>query len=93
MALASLVTISGPKKVTISSAHPFQCNGSCTPQNHYVPRHINNRYSNSYYLCIAANAVKFLCKGTELPSKYSDIVLSLYRSYRGQVPLQPLIFQ
>ncbi len=24
------------------------CNGSCPPQNHYVPRHINNRYFNSY---------------------------------------------
>jgi hypothetical protein len=24
------------------------CNGSCLHQNHYVPRHINNRYINSY---------------------------------------------
>jgi hypothetical protein len=24
-------------------------NGSCPPTNHYVPRHINNRYMNSYY--------------------------------------------
>ncbi len=25
------------------------CNGYCPPQNHYVPRHINNRYINSYF--------------------------------------------
>jgi len=26
-------------------------NGSCPPQNHYVQRHINNRYINSYIMC------------------------------------------
>ncbi len=40
----------GPKKVSIFRAHPFQCSSywCCTPQNHYVPRHENNRYINSY---------------------------------------------
>ncbi len=42
--------ISGPKKVSIFRAHPFQCPLSwcCTPQNHYVPRHKNNRYIGSF---------------------------------------------
>ncbi len=44
MALAALVAILGPKKVSISGPTPY--NG---PQNHYVPRHENNRYSNNYY--------------------------------------------
>jgi hypothetical protein len=43
MVLASLVAISGPKKISISRAHarPSPSNaprkGSCPPQNHYVP--------------------------------------------------------
>ncbi len=43
--------ISGPKKVLIFRAHPFQCHSywCCTPQNPYVPRHRNSRYINSYY--------------------------------------------
>ncbi len=28
-------------------------NGSCPPQNHYVPCHINNRYINSYHANIS----------------------------------------
>ncbi len=34
-------------------AHPYHVprNGYCPHQNHYVPRHINNRYINSYHLC------------------------------------------
>ncbi len=51
MTLASLVAISGRKKVSISRAHPpsnATPNGSCPPQNRYVPRHINNMYINSY---------------------------------------------
>jgi hypothetical protein len=42
--------ISGPKKVLIFRAHPFQCplKWCCTPQNHYVLRHKYNRYINSY---------------------------------------------
>ncbi len=41
MALASLVAISGPKKVSISG--PTPSNG---PHNGSSPRHINNRYIN-----------------------------------------------
>ncbi len=39
----------GPK-VSISKATPFNAprNGSCLPQNNYVPRHTNNRYIKSY---------------------------------------------
>ncbi len=49
MALASLVAISGPQKVSIFRASPSNgpCNGSCSHQNHYLPRLINNRYINS----------------------------------------------
>ena len=51
MALAALVAISGPKKVLISGTTPYNGprNEYCPPQNHYVPRHKNNRYINSYY--------------------------------------------
>jgi hypothetical protein len=50
MALASLVAITGPKKVSISG--PTLSNGPrneyCPHQNHNIPRHIHNRYINSY---------------------------------------------
>ncbi len=36
-----------PRPCTPSDAPP---NGCCTPQNHYVPRHINNIHINSYYV-------------------------------------------
>ncbi len=56
MALALLGAISGPKKVSISRVHPFQCpcNGYYPPQNHYILHHIheNNRYIDSYYTFI-----------------------------------------
>jgi hypothetical protein len=45
MALASLGAISGPKKISILRAHPFQWPAS----NHYVPRLINNRYIINYF--------------------------------------------
>jgi hypothetical protein len=51
MALALLIAISGPKKVSIFRAHPLSMalGMDVAPnQNHYVPRHINNRYINSY---------------------------------------------
>ncbi len=46
IAFALLVAISGPKKVLISGPTPSNgtCNGYCPHQNHYVPRHVNNRY-------------------------------------------------
>ncbi len=49
-ALASLVAISGPKKISIFRAHSFQCpqNECCPQKNHFVLPHINNRYINSY---------------------------------------------
>ncbi len=37
--------ISGPKKVSIFRAHPFQCP---SPQKHYIPHHKNNRYEYIY---------------------------------------------
>ncbi len=45
MALAALVAISGPKKVSISGPTPYDgpCNGCSSHQNHSVPRHKNNR--------------------------------------------------
>ncbi len=48
MALASLVAISGPPKVAIFRAHPLQWPSKWIfpHQNHHVPRHINNRYTN-----------------------------------------------
>jgi hypothetical protein len=50
MALALLVAISGPKKSQCLGPTPSNTprNGSCLPRNHYVLRHINNRYVNSY---------------------------------------------
>ncbi len=50
MALASLVAISGPKRVSIFRAHPFQWPSKWifSHQNHFVPRHLNNRYINNY---------------------------------------------
>jgi hypothetical protein len=50
MALALLVAISGPKKVLIFRPHPFQwaLKWIFLQQNYYVPRHIYNRYINSY---------------------------------------------
>ncbi len=41
-----------PKKVLIFRAHPFQwpTKSICPHTNHYVPRHINNRYINSYMM-------------------------------------------
>ncbi len=52
MALASPVAISGPKKVLIFRAHPFQWPSKwmLPHQNHFVPSQINNRYINSYYV-------------------------------------------
>jgi hypothetical protein len=49
MALAPLVAISGPKKVSISGPTPYNGprSGYCPPQNHNVPRHKNKRYTNS----------------------------------------------
>jgi hypothetical protein len=47
---ASLVAISGPKKVSIFRApHPLKMAlfMDLPPQNHYVLHHINNRYINS----------------------------------------------
>jgi hypothetical protein len=51
-AQVALVAISGPKKVLIFRAHPFQwpSNWIFPHQNHYVPRHTkHNRYINSYF--------------------------------------------
>ncbi len=44
----------GPKKSRFLVPTPSNAprNGSCPPQNHYVPRHINNRYTNSYFSVI-----------------------------------------
>ncbi len=52
MALASLVPFQGPKKSRFLGPTPFQCPSQwcCTPQNHDVLRHKNNRYINSYYV-------------------------------------------
>jgi hypothetical protein len=52
MTLAALVAISGPKKVSISGPTPYNGPryGYCLPQKHYVPRHKNNRYINSYFV-------------------------------------------
>jgi hypothetical protein len=51
MELASLVAIffPGPKKSQFPGPIPSNVprNGSCPPQNHYVPRHINNRIVNT----------------------------------------------
>jgi hypothetical protein len=51
MALALLVAISGPKKVSIFQG-PSLSNGPRNwiflHKNHYVPCHTNNRYINSY---------------------------------------------
>ncbi len=51
MALAALIAISGPKKVSTLGPTPYNGprNGYCPPQNHYVPRDNNNRYINSFY--------------------------------------------
>jgi hypothetical protein len=40
-----LVAISGPQKVSIFRAQPFQCSSKliCPHQNHCIPSHINNR--------------------------------------------------
>jgi hypothetical protein len=63
-AFASLVVISGPKKVSIFRAHPFQCPSKWIfpHQNHYVPFHIYiiNRYINGY---IHFSAVCFIFSG------------------------------
>jgi hypothetical protein len=42
----------GPKKCRFPGPTPSNAphNGSCLPQSHYVPRHINNRYIKSYYV-------------------------------------------
>jgi hypothetical protein len=58
MALASLVPISEPKKVLISGPTPSHgpCNEYCPHQNHYVPRHINNMYINSYWQCCGSES-------------------------------------
>ncbi len=49
------VANSWSKKFSISRAHRTLSNaphnGSSPPQNHYVPRHINNRYIKSYNQC------------------------------------------
>ncbi len=52
MALATLVAISGPKKVSIFRPPPpkMALVMDFPPQNHYVPHHINNRYINSYII-------------------------------------------
>jgi hypothetical protein len=51
MALATLFSISGPKKVSILRSPPpplkWPLLWICLPQNHFVPHHINNRYINS----------------------------------------------
>ena len=74
MAFASLVIISGPKKVSIFRAHPFQWPSKWIfpRQNHYVPRHITNRYINSY-IHFSAVCLKFsgFCPWT-LESKNSS---------------------
>ncbi len=49
MTLASLVAISGPKKVSIFRAHPpMALEMDFSHQNHYVPHHIKISYINSY---------------------------------------------
>ncbi len=57
MALATFVAISGP--------NPYNgpCNGYCPPQNHFVPRHKNNRYINTYKIRIIK--YRYLCKHTK----------------------------
>jgi hypothetical protein len=52
MALALLVAISGPKKDSFFRAQPLQWPSKWIRphQNHYVLRHINNRYINSYFV-------------------------------------------
>jgi hypothetical protein len=55
MALASLVALSGPKKVSISG--PTPSNG---PHNGSCPRHINNSYVHLYIVNFAASDSCFL---------------------------------
>jgi hypothetical protein len=59
MALALLDAISGPKKVLISGPTPSNDPryGYCPHQNHYIPRHINNRYIDAYL----RNTVTYTC--------------------------------
>ncbi len=100
ISLALLVAISGPKKVAISGPVPSNVsrNGYRPHQNHYVPRHIKNRYINSYYILLLIS--KLCCtKGCFLrahplpthccyscvghPSHLStDRVEEFYKSYR-----------
>ncbi len=48
---AGKILYEGPKESRFPGSTPSNapCNGSCPPQIHYVPRHINSRYINSYY--------------------------------------------
>jgi hypothetical protein len=64
MALATLVPISGPKKVSISGLTPSNTPhyGLLPHPNPNVPPHINNRYINSYN--VMADKGSWLCKDT-----------------------------
>ncbi len=55
-------------------------NGSCPSPNHYVPRHINNRYINSYFRYCRNRALKLFCPGYS-PFSVLSIVLLLLGSY------------
>jgi hypothetical protein len=63
IALASRVSISGPKKVPIFRATPSSGPRICPHQNHYVPRHIINRYRyiNSHFFLPSHSGTILMC--------------------------------
>ncbi len=62
-----LLQFQGPKKSRFSWPNP--CNGYCQPQNHYVPRHKNNRYINSYNLQRAMSRPQTAAPAAPAPSQ------------------------
>ncbi len=71
----------GPKKSWFSGPTPFNSprNGSCPHQNHYVPRHINNRYINSYSInpCCGSGSVCFWASRTRIRIRLSQVRIRL----------------
>jgi hypothetical protein len=73
----------GPNKFLIFKAHPFQWRPKwiCPHQNHYVRRHINNRYINSYLFSLHRSSSRLASQKPEGSSIFLCLVSHFCLSY------------
>ncbi len=88
---ASLVNILGPKKSWFPGPTPSNapCNGTCPHQNHYVPRHLYNKY---IIKCSCIGPPRPAKEGNRNPLKYTTPWVPNLRVSKSSLRPPPLLF-